>query len=58
VSYGLGINLEYASIVATVSAASPVVTIVLARFFMGERLELNPKVGVVAVLVAHVLIFL
>lgn len=57
-SYGIGINSEYTSLVAPVSAASPVVTIALARVFLGERLELNQWVGVAAVLVSLVLLFL
>ena len=57
-SYGIGINLEYTSLVAPISAASPVVTIVLAKIFLGERLELNQNVGVAAVLISILLLFI
>ena len=57
-SYGIGINSEYTSLVAPVSAASPVVTIALAKIFLGENLELNQWAGVVVVSVSLVLLFL
>ena len=57
-SYGIGINSEYTAIVAPISATSPVVTIMLAQLLLGESLDTNQKVGVVAVLIALILLFL
>lgn len=57
-SYGIGINSEYTAIVAPISATSPVVTITLAKLFFGETLDPNQKMGIVAVLVSLVLLFL
>ncbi len=56
--YSIGINVEYSAIVAPISAASPVVTIALARILLGERLETNQKAGVAAVMAAVLLMSL
>ena len=55
-SYGVGITSEYTSIVAPIGAAFPVVTIVLARIFLKEVLEINQKIGVLFVLAGLVLL--
>jgi drug/metabolite transporter (DMT)-like permease len=56
--YGVGINIEYSAIVAPIGAASPVVTIALAKLLLGERLEVNQKAGVAAVMAAVLLMSL
>lgn len=56
--YSVGIYVEYSAIVAPISAASPVVTIVLARLLLGERLEANQKIGIAAVMAAVMLMSL
>jgi len=55
-SYGVGINYEYNSIVAPIGAAFPMVTIILARIFLKEKLEIIQKIGVISVLVGLVLL--
>ncbi|MDE1860533.1 MAG: DMT family transporter [Candidatus Micrarchaeota archaeon] len=55
-AYNLGVTYNYASIVAPVAAASPIVTVVLALIFMKERLALDQKVGIVLVLAGIVLL--
>ncbi len=57
-SYGLGIMSEYTAIVASVGAAFPAVTILLARLFLNEKLELNQKIGIISVLSGLVLLSL
>jgi len=57
-SYGLGINKDYNSIVAPISAAFPMVTIILARIFFKEKLEINQKIGVLSVILGLVLLSL
>jgi len=49
-AYGMGVNSEHTSIVAPISATFPMVTIILARIFFKERLELNQKIGIISVL--------
>jgi uncharacterized membrane protein len=44
--YGLGVDLGYTAIVAPVTASSPLVTVILARIFFKERVEVNQKVGI------------
>jgi uncharacterized membrane protein len=57
-SYGLGITSDFTAIVAPIGAAFPVVTIILARIFFKEELELNQKLGVVSVMIGIVLLSL
>jgi transporter family protein len=57
-SYGIGIDSEYTAIVAPISATSPVVTITLAKLSFGETLDPNQKIGIVAVLISLVLLFM
>jgi drug/metabolite transporter (DMT)-like permease len=47
---GLGLQTEYTSIVAPVSASFPILTILLARVFLKEKLERNQLIGVIAVI--------
>ena len=53
---GKGISFENASIVAPIISAFPAVTIILARIFFKEILEINQKVGVVSVLIGLILL--
>ena len=55
-AYGSGITSEFTAIVAPVSAAFPAVTILLARIFLKERLEINQKTGIFSILAGLVLI--
>jgi len=55
-SYGVGINSEYTAIVAPIGATFPMITIILARIFFKERLDVNQKIGIAAVLAGLVLL--
>ncbi|MFH1126908.1 MAG: DMT family transporter [archaeon] len=57
-AYGIGITKEYTAIVAPVAASFPMVTIILARIFLKETLELNQKIGVVSVVCGLILLSL
>jgi uncharacterized membrane protein len=53
---GAGVSSEYTAIVAPVAFAFPAVTIILARIFFKEILEINQKIGIVSVLAGLVLL--
>ncbi len=55
-AYGIGVNSEYTSIVAPISATFPMVTIILAKIFFKETLELNQKIGIISILCGLVLL--
>lgn len=55
-SYSTGVISEYAAIVAPIAAASPAVSIILAKFFFKEKLQINQHVGIVSVLIGLVLL--
>ena len=55
-AFGAGISLEYTSIIAPITSVTPAITIILARVFLKEILELNQKIGVIAVLIGLVLL--
>ncbi|MEM3421529.1 MAG: DMT family transporter [Candidatus Hadarchaeum sp.] len=55
-AYGAGVASEFTAIVAPVAATFPVVTILLARIFFKEMVEINQKIGICAVLVGLVLL--
>ena len=55
-SYGMGVTSEYTAIVAPIGAAFPMITILLARIFLKETLEINQKIGIIAVLAGLVLL--
>ena len=57
-SYGIGINYEYNSIVAPIAAAFPVITVILARIFFKEKIEINQKLGVMSIISGLVLLSL
>jgi uncharacterized membrane protein len=50
-AYSLGVTSEYGSIVAPIGAASPAVSVILARIFFRERIHSNQQIGVVSVLI-------
>jgi len=57
-SYSSGVTSEYAAIVAPIGAASPAVSIILARIFFKEKLHFNQKIGAVSVLAGLILLSL
>jgi drug/metabolite transporter (DMT)-like permease len=54
--YSFGVHSEYASIVAPVSASYPLVTIILAKIFLREKLAPNQTFGIVSVIAGLILI--
>ena len=57
-SFGFSITSENVAIVAPIISAFPAITIILARIFFKEILELNQKIGIAAVLMGLVLLSL
>jgi drug/metabolite transporter (DMT)-like permease len=57
-SYNIGVSTEFVSIVSSIAAAYPAVTVLLARFFLKEKLVQTQQVGVGAILVGLALIAL
>lgn len=57
-SYGIGVTSEFGSIVAPIAASSPAISILLAKIFFKEELEINQKIGIVSVLAGLVLLAL
>ncbi len=57
-SYNLGVTASYTAVVATITSASPFVTVLLAAIFMRERLTAVQKVGVMLILAGIVLLAL
>lgn len=55
-AYSFGVRSEYASLVAPISASFPLVTIVLARFFLKEKLAFNQALGIAGVILGLVLV--
>jgi drug/metabolite transporter (DMT)-like permease len=55
-SIGLGISGDHTAIIAPVASAFPAITIILARIFFKEMMELNQKLGVIAVLSGLILL--
>jgi len=56
--YTLGLNLEFVSLVAPIAASSPLISVILARIFLKERLEFNQKSAVLFVIAGLILISL
>ncbi len=54
--FGLGVTQVYTAIVTPISSAYPMITIILARIFFKEILEINQKIGIAAVLTGLVLL--
>lgn len=57
-SYNLGVTYNYTDIVAPISSASPLVTIILAMLLLKERLTNNQKLGIGLVLIGLILLSL
>ncbi len=55
-SYNLGVSYNYTAIVAPISAASPVIVILLALVFLKEKLAINQKLGIFMVLIGLILL--
>lgn len=55
-SYGLGITSEHTAVVAPIIAAAPAITVLLARKYFNESLELNQKTGIISILIGLVLL--
>jgi drug/metabolite transporter (DMT)-like permease len=53
-AYNLGVTYNYSSVVAPVSAASPIVIITMALLFFKERLAHHQKIGIALVLIGLV----
>lgn len=58
ITYNIGITTEFVSIVSSISAIFPAVTIILAYIFLKERIVGNQKIGIVAILSGLVIISL
>jgi len=56
--YGIGITSEFGSIVAPIAASSPAISILLAKIFFKEELEINQKAGIFFVLTGLILLAL
>ena len=55
-AYSFGVEREYASIVAPVAASFPLVTIILARIFLKEKIVFNQALGIAGVRAGLILI--
>jgi len=55
-AYSFGVEREYASIVAPIGASFPLVTIVLARIFLKEKLVLYQIIGIFSIITGLILI--
>ncbi|MCD6367952.1 MAG: DMT family transporter [Candidatus Aenigmarchaeota archaeon] len=58
IGFGLGTSTTYISIVSPVAASFPLVTIILARIFLGEKLDINQKIGVIGILIGLIILSL
>ncbi len=54
--FGLGVSSGYVSIVSPVAASFPLITIILARIFLKERLGINQKIGIVGIIIGLILL--
>ena len=57
-AYGLGEQAELTSIVAPVSATSPLVTVLLARVFLQEKVVFNQMIGIIGIILGIVFLSL
>ena len=55
-AYSSSVVTEYGAIVAPIGAASPAISVLLARIFFKEKLHFNQKIGAVSVLAGLVLL--
>ncbi len=57
-TYTIGINLEYVSLVAPIAAASPFIAVIMAYLFLKEKLELNQIIAVALIIIGLITIAL
>ncbi len=57
-AFNFSLNTQTVSVVSAIVATAPAITIVLAYFFLKERIVRNQKLGIIAILVGLVLISL
>lgn len=57
-SYGIGVTSELGSVVAPIAASSPAISILLAKIFFKEEMEINQKIGVFSVICGLILLAL
>jgi uncharacterized membrane protein len=55
-AYSIGVSSGYAALIAPIAAASPLVTIILARIFFKEKLAINQLLGVIMAIAGIILI--
>jgi drug/metabolite transporter (DMT)-like permease len=58
IGYNVGIIKEYVSIIAPVAASYPLITVILAKIFLKERLVLNQIIGILGTITGLILISL
>ncbi len=56
IAFNIGVTYNYAAVVAPITAASPIVVILLAGFLLKERLEKNQIIGIAMVLIGIILL--
>jgi len=54
-AFNLGVSAEYVSIISPIAGAYPAITVLLARFFLKEKMVHSQKVGVISILTGLVL---
>ena len=57
-AYGSGLRVEMSSLIAPISAAFPMVTVILARIFLKEHWEPNQTLGIMMILTSLILLAL
>jgi drug/metabolite transporter (DMT)-like permease len=55
-AFNFSLNTQLVSIVSPIAATAPAVTIVLAYYFLKEKIVNNQKLGIIAILVGLILI--
>lgn len=58
VAFNFSISSEFVSIVGPIAASAPAVTVILAYFFLKEKIVSNQKIGIIAILTGLALISL
>ena len=56
ITYNIAVTYTYTAVVAPISAAAPIIVVILAPLLLGERLALDQKVGVAMVLIGIALL--
>lgn len=55
-SYSSSVTTIYGAIVAPIGAVSPAISIILAKLFLKERIEINQEIGMVSVLIGVIML--